>query len=220
MKRREAGFSFIEILVVMGIISVLVSMVVVFIPKIVEKQNQTKSKDNVHNLIMMLISRKDKGGWPPYNGKNFHLSLVATQTVDIRNVQNLEVFFSPGDTHFTLAKAGGADKYKELEGKQGKAALKAGQDFHELTSYAGRRNNGEYEITSDQESQDTIIICDDDDGPVHHSGGIIVGYTSSKCLYLEWEELDMPKPNDADHPDPFLGDQASNDMLRRLSSGS
>jgi prepilin-type N-terminal cleavage/methylation domain-containing protein len=215
--RREAGFSFIEILVVMGIISVLVSMVVVLIPNLQERSRQTKSKDNVKNMVTMMLGRrtqKTTGGWPPYSGKNFVLSLVATRQIDIRNPQNLETLFSPGDAVFTLERTD-KDRYKDVT----KDALKNGTDFHELTSYAGRRNgpnDREYLITPDQEKIGTIIICDDDEGPLHHPDGIVAGYTNAAVRFLEWEELDMLPPEDADNPDEFLGDAASHPMLQAM----
>jgi hypothetical protein len=139
---------------------------------------------------------------------------VENEQIDIRNPQNLEILFSPGDENYKFGKVT-VDRYKEIT----KAALKSGQDFHELTSYAGRRNaDKDYLITPDQMKQNTIVICDDDDGPLHHPDGIIAGYSNGNVRFMEWEDLGMRKPEDADHPEPFLGDQASNDNLRKLSS--
>lgn len=216
MKRREAGFSFIEILVVMAIITVLVGAVVVVIPQVLESSNQTGSINNVRNMLDLMINRKVKRGWPQYSGKNFVLSLVATGEIDIRNKANLEVFFSPGDTWYTLEKAT-PERYKDISS----TTLKGGGDFHELTSYAGRRNGpGErdYIITANRESAVTPAISDDDDGPLHHTKGLIVGYTNRQVKFMEWEDLGMPPPADPDNPEAFLGDNAPTDDLRALSS--
>jgi prepilin-type N-terminal cleavage/methylation domain-containing protein len=211
-KRGEAGFSFIEILVVMGIISVLVSMVVVLIPKLQERSNQTKSKDNIKNMITLMLDRQIERGWPRYSGKNFVLSLVATGQLDRRNSQNLEILFSPGDVLYKL-NVTDHDRYQDVT----KEALKAGTDFHEMTSYAGRRNGDrEYLITPDQMQMGTIIMCDDDDGPLHHPGGLCVGYTNGSVKFMEWEDLDMIKPDDPDAPDEFLGDASSHPDLQRI----
>ena len=211
----QAGFSFIEILVVMGIISVLVSMVVVLIPNIQERGRRTKSKDNVRSMITMMIARRTErttGGWPPYNGKNFTLSLIATNQLDRRNSQNLEILFSPGDTLYTLEKAD-QDRYKDVN----KKALKNGTDFHELTSYAGRRNaDREFLITPDQEKMGTMLICDDDEGPLHHPDGVIAGYSNGGARFMEWEDLDMMPPENPDDPEEFLGDNASNEELMKM----
>jgi prepilin-type N-terminal cleavage/methylation domain-containing protein len=211
-KRGEAGFSFIEILVVMGIISVLVSMVVVLIPNLQERSRQTKSKDNVKSMITLMLGRATEKGWPRYSGKNFVLSLVATGQIDQRNSQNLEILFSPGDTLYSL-EAADRDRYADVNKKK----LKAGDDFHELTSYAGRRNGDrEYLITPDQLKMGTMVMCDDDDGPLHHPDGIVAGYTNGAVKFLEWEDLDMVKPEDPDNPDEFLGDASGHEILQKL----
>ena len=213
--RRQGGFSFIEILVVMGIISVLVSMVVVIIPTIQEKARQTKSKDNVRSLATLMLSRRTErvtGGWPRYSGKNFVLSTVAFNLVDARNKQNLEIFFSPGDEEYTLDDVN-PDRYKEVT----KDSLKRQEDFHELTSYAGRRNGDkEFRITPNQEKQGTMIICDDDDGPLHHPDGIVAAYSNGSVRFMPWDEMDMRPPENPDQPEPFLGDEAENDELRKM----
>jgi len=208
---RQGGFSFIEILVVMGIISVLVSMVVVLIPMVQEKSRQTKSTDNVHSMVTLMVSRRtSRGGWPRYSGKNFVLSLVATNQLDRRKKMNLEVLFSPGDVLYKLDDVD-LDRYKDIT----KKALKNGTDFHELTSYAGRRNaERDFLITPDQESLSTIIICDDDDGPLHHPNGIVAGYSNGAARFLEWEDLDMSPPEDPDHPDEFLGDAGEGELMK------
>jgi prepilin-type N-terminal cleavage/methylation domain-containing protein len=214
-RRKQAGFSFIEILVVMGIISVLVSMVVLIIPTIQERSNQTKSKDNVKNMITMMMMRvtsKGVHGWPPYSGKNFVLSLVARGQIDMRRSENLETLFSPGDGNYGL----GLLDIKQYENVK-KDALKRGDDFHNLTSYAGRRNGDkEYRITADQMKMGTLVICDDDDGAVHHPNGIVAGYSDGSVTFKEWDEWDMVKPEDPDSPEPFLGDDASNDELMKM----
>ncbi len=210
--RRDAGFSFIEILVVMGIISVLVSMVVVLIPNLQERSKQTKSKDNVKSMITLMLGRSTEKGWPRYSGKNFVLSLVATGQIDRRNSQNLEILFSPGDVLYSLE-----DADKERYADVTKTALKNSTDFHELTSYAGRRNGDrEYLITPDQLKQGTMIMCDDDDGPLHHPDGLVTGWTNGSVRFMEWEDLDMVKPEDPDNPDEFLGDASGHDMLQKL----
>ena len=104
MNRRQAGFSFIEILVVMAIITVLVGAVVVVIPRVLESSRQTQSINNVRNMLDLMINRQVKKGWQPFNGKNFVLYLVAANEIDRRNKQNLEVFFSPGDRQYMLNK--------------------------------------------------------------------------------------------------------------------
>ena len=214
MQRRESGFTFIEILVVMGIIVVLMGMVAVIVPRAQEKARQTESINNVRNMAIIFSERSIKKHWPPYDGKNFILSLVALKLVDIRNPDNLAIFFSPGDEWITLDKAT-PERFSDVT----KQALKSGQDFHELTSYAGRRNaDRDYHITSDRMKMVVPIICDDDEGALHHPDGLVMGFTDGAAKFVEWEDLEMAPPEDANDPEPFLGDNATVEKLRALSS--
>ncbi len=217
MKRREAGFSFIEVLVVMGIIVVLMGMVAVVVPRVREQSKQTQSTNNVKNLVTLLIDRSIRKSWPRYDGKNFHLSLLATGSIESSNADNLAVFFSPGDTLYTLDFAT-PERFKDVTTQ----ALKAGTDFHDLTSYAGRRNSGadrEYIITPHKEQIVVPIVSDDDDGPVHHPDGMVIGYTNGSVKFKTWmDDLGMSAPEDPDEPEPFLGDEATVEELRGLSS--
>ena len=128
--RPQGGFSFIEILVVMGIITLLASMVVVIIPIINERAARTKSQDNVKNLVMMMQAMSTNiSQWPPYNGKNFVLAPLAHGIHSADSPSGLEVFFSPSDPQY---KTSGVDieRYRGIT----KQKLKNGDDFHELTS--------------------------------------------------------------------------------------
>lgn len=212
-RRSQAGFSFIEILVVMSIIVVLVGMVTVIVPRAQEQARRTESLNNVRNMVQALSSESLTKNWPPYSGKNFTLSLIPRGIVDIRNPDNIEIFFSPGDRIFTFDKVG-PDPYKEVTAK----ALRDGADFHNLTSYAGRMNaDDDYVITAGDEQMVSPIISDDDEGALHHPQGMVIGYTNGTAKFVEWGDIGMAAP-DEKSPEPFLGEQAPVDLLRTLSS--
>ena len=216
MQRRQAGFSFVEILVVMSIIVVLAGMVTVIVPTIQEKGRQTDSLNNVRNLALLLTGEKSDRGWPPYNGKGFVLSLVPAGHIDARNKDNMRVFFSKGDAtlRFDLVDP---EQYREISFQ----ALKQGSaDFNELTSYAGRRNaEPEYRITPDKESMVVPIICDDDYGNLHHPRGMVMAFTDGSTRFVQWRDLDMAPPEEVDgEVDPFLADDAPVDKLAGLSN--
>jgi hypothetical protein len=208
----QAGFAFIEVVIVVVVIKLLVALVITLLPRVSESSRRVQSINNVRNLLDLTIMRQIRRGWPHYDGKNFVLHVVAAGDIDVRNRQLLEVFFSPGDTLYSLGRVD-VERYKEIN----VTSLKHG-DFHELTSYAGRRNaDKEFVITADQEARGVPVICDDDDGPLHHRDGIIVGYTNRSVRLMEWEELGIEPPDPRD-PEPFLGDAATTDELRALSS--
>lgn len=220
MRRRQAGFSFIEILVVMGIISVLVSMVVFFVPMIQERARRAKSADNVKGLLQFFLA--DGLGvskpWPAYNGKNFTLWLVAANKIDRRDDKQLQILFSPGDQWHTWDKAGGIKSYETLSLE---ALRTENSEFLKLTSYAGRRNKEkEHLLTSSELSKGAIVLCDDDDGPLHHKDGLVVGYSSGQARFVEWSDLGMGPPATPDDPTGLLGDNSPNDDLKHMSSGN
>jgi prepilin-type N-terminal cleavage/methylation domain-containing protein len=217
-KRRQAGFSFIEILVVMAIISVLVSMVVFLVPMIQEKAKKTKSTDNVNGLLKFYIAAGAgiEKAWPPFNGKNFVLWLVATGKIDKRDDKQLRILFSPGDTKYTWDQL--QTGLKEYEKVTKDRLATSSEDWLQLTSYAGRRNHDQgHTLTSDELSKGAICICDDDDGDLHHKDGLVCGYTSGQSRFVEWDDFDISKP-DPKHPEGLLGDNSPNEDLKHMSS--
>lgn len=214
--RTERGFSFIEILVVMGIISVLVSMVVVIIPTIQENAAQTKSSDNVKQLSTMMLARAVKKGWKtfPYSGKNFTLAPIAHKDLEASEASNRAVFFSPNDI------LDGNTAEDEVWNSITKKSLKQGaEDYSDCTSYAGRRNGErEYAITASDMKKGVIILADDDVGPLHHPAGFVAAYSNGRAAFVEWDEYGLTEPEDDRNYDPWLGENAKNDDLAALSS--
>jgi prepilin-type N-terminal cleavage/methylation domain-containing protein len=220
MKRREAGFSFIEILVVMAIISVLATMVVMIVPKVQEKAKQTKSMDNVSSMVKLYLAADIpvRKSWPGMNGKNFVLWLVANGHISKKNKENLGLLFSPGDQWYTLDKV----STKDYEPVTMQALQSEGHDdFKRLTSYAGRRNKERaHTIRPSEQEEGALIICDDDDGPLHHAKGMILGFSNGSARFMEWGELDLGEGPDEDNPEGLLGDSAQNERLKHMSSGN
>lgn len=216
MKRRQAGFSFIEILVVMGIISVLVSMVVVLVPYIQEKGKRTKSIDNVRSMGVYFVGAGTglERSWPKYNGKNFVLWLVASNQIDRRDEKQLLILFSPGDADLTFPGK------KEYEGLTLESLKNSNPDYLQLTSYAGRRNGErEHVLNASEQSKGAPIMCDDDTGSLHHKAGLVIGYVGGSAKFVEWADLGIPPP-DVEKPEGILGDNSPNEDLKHLSSGN
>ena len=214
MRHHASGFFLLELIIAILIAILLASMGAVAVPKVQDQSRQVESLNNVRNMAQIMTERSIGRGWPKYDGKNFVLSLVAYSIIDPDNPENLRVFFSPADVWYSHA-ATDHERYKEIT----REALKAGQDFHELTSYAGRRNGDrEYMLTAVLLRRVVPIICDDDDGPLHHREGLVMAYSDGRAKFVTWEELGMLEQDDPDNPEPFLGDNAPVEALLGLSA--
>ena len=164
------------------------------------------SKDNLRSIVTLMIARRmgrSTGGYAPYSGKNFVLSLIATNLLDRRTPQNLEILFSPADRALSLAKVG-LEPYKEIT----KKSLKAGMDFHALTSYAGRRNGErDWVITPDSEKVGTALVAD-----LSFPDMALVGFTNGSVRAMDREALGLGPE------DPIVvGDDSKSEILRALS---
>lgn len=214
MRDRRNGFFVLELLIALVIAILVTSMGAVAIPKVQDESRRVESMNNVRNMAQILTERSFGKGWPRYSGKNFVLSLVARNIVDPDNPDNLRIFFSPADVWYALGAVDPA-RYAEITPQ----ALKEGRDFHELTSYAGRRNaDREYMLTANLLRRVVPIICDDDDGPLHHRDGLVMAYTDGRAKFVTWDDLGMLEPEDPDDPEPFLADDAEVEALQGLSS--
>jgi len=174
---------------------------------VADREGMVKSKDNIRTMLTLLISRRIgrvSGGYPPYSGKAFVLSLVVTRQLDLRKKANLEILFSPADKRHALAKVDFA-RYQDVT----KDSLKKGTSVvTDLTSYAGRRNaEPEHLVTSDQEKVGTPLIAD-----LHFPDMAIVGFSDGSVRVMDRKELGLgPK-------DPIVaGDASKSELLRQLS---
>jgi prepilin-type N-terminal cleavage/methylation domain-containing protein len=214
MRRCQTGFTFIEILVVMGILVTLMGMVAVVVPHVQEQARRAQCTHHVRQLANLYAARATgRPAWPLFDGKRFVLAAVASGWVDATNPQNLEVFFCPGDVIHTLEEADLA-VYRGLT-PAGLAAI----DPRPLTSYAGRRNQDpDHRVTAARLKAGAPLFCDDDDGALHHTDGLVVGYANGQARFVTYAELGMAPPEDENDPRPFLGDAATAPALQGLAS--
>jgi len=123
------------------------------------------------------------------------------------------VLFSPNDVYFTLAMAD-IERYDDVT----REALRAKEDFRELTSYAGRRMAEKRYWATGTPERSPMLICDDDEGPLHQLDGLVVGFMDTSVRFMTWGDLGIFQPDDPDDPDPFLGEDAAANELGALSS--
>lgn len=156
--------------------------------------------NNARNLALILSMLAERRGWPPYGGRNFVLSLVANRSIDIRNPDNLPIFFCPNGHE-----AGNAPERADYE-KVTKEAL-AWRRFPRLTDFAGRRNDEtEYALKGDESDADEPILA------CRWHDGVVVGFGNGRARYLDRDDLGL-----APEEPIVFGAGSSSALLRKLS---
>ena len=154
--------------------------------------------NNVRQMSTILSELARDREWPPYDGKNFVLSLVVDGVIDPTRVKNLELFFCPEDERHRLDEAG-LERFRQLAPE-----LLLERRFPELTSYAGLRREGR---AAYQASGVVPII-----GCRHDFDGVALGLSNGSARYLDREDLGLGRD------DPLVfGEASPSPLLRHLS---
>jgi len=155
--RRTAGFSLIEILVVITIIGLLMTLAFGPVQNALEAGRVTKCMANLRGIgqsFGIYRNQRNKGRWPQESGIRFLLTLVKHKQIDGKNT---EVFLCPGtnDRNDTGPSGEDGSSYDDWDN------LDPG-----TISYAGRDQAGS-PIKGGDESQ-IIIASDDNEGRPNH----------------------------------------------------
>ncbi len=197
---------FVRIFVGVILVGLAALFLIALMPRVSKPHLRSPARDNIRTMLVFMIGRRAEkvtGGWPAYSGKNFVLSLVATNQLDRRNAQNLEVLFPPSMRE--QFEALDLDEYKQVT----KANLQT-RRFPHLTGYAGRRNaDPEFAMNAEREKRGVVLIAD-----LTHPDGILVGMSNGAVYLMEWEDLDLPPPSGP----VVVGPKAQHPMLRALSN--
>jgi len=208
MRRREEGFTLIEILVVITIIAALVGMVTLIIPIGQEKKNQVTCQNNLRQIGGLLATMQAGQGFKSYNGAAFLLQ-VAEQVND----EDLKVFTCPGEQNPDATKpdSGTADFItmyrKELNLKEGKVEDK-------MCSYAGP-NFKDFPVNPTS-TKTRLWGCDKCRGAVpHHKDGIAVLFANSaKVELIKFTDL---VGYDAEAGQVVVGPNSGDDRLKSMT---
>ena len=155
--RARAGFSLIEILVVIAIISLLATLGVRAALNAREAGTVTKCRDNLHQMgqVMLLYhDQRNKGHWPKESGIRFLLKLYAVKELSGRNS---ETFLCPGTEDVNDGGPSGepGSSYDDWDNIDSASI-----------SYAGRDQQGSPIKGSDLSS--IVIAADDNEGRANH----------------------------------------------------
>lgn len=154
--------------------------------------------NNVRMICTILDERAHEHGWPPFEGKNFVLSLVADGVIEPGFEKNLEIFFCPRDAERLFSDIGVA-RYRELT----PAALRE-RRFPELTSYAGPLLEGG--VAAHASRVVPILGCR------HHSDHVVIGYSDGTARSFDRSDLGL-EPGEA----IVFGPGSTSPLLRGLS---
>lgn len=154
---RPAGFSLIEILVVITIIGLLITLAVGPVQNAMEAGKVTSCRKQLADLGVALKAWKEqrnKGRWPKESGMRFLLTLYRTGEVSGRNCQK---FLCPGtpDANDTGASGEVGSSYEDWENLDSTTI-----------SYAGRDQEG-FPIKGGDESL-IVVAADDNEGRPNH----------------------------------------------------
>lgn len=162
--------------------------------------NRYEATNNARNLAIILSERAPRRGWPPYGGKNFVLALAARRLIDIRNPDNLEVFFCrhPDDERPRSTQ----EDYEDVT-----IDTLARRRFPHLTDFAGRRNDEPaYRLADDAHEKSEPILG------ARVGEHVVVGFSDGAARLLDRDALGL-QPGD---PIVF-GEESTSPLLRPLS---
>ncbi len=189
---REAGFTLIEIMIVMAIIVTLVGLVSVGVPKILEHQDKLKCQNNLKEIGQLLITRRSDKGWPSDRGAGFLLRSFLEET---ELQKNPEVYICPGDDAHAFKDLSSEDYRDELlkllekyDGNKPENRMNSALPEN-MISYAGRLR------AVPKEGNDKVPLACDRQGEfgeeMHHKGGINVLYEGGGVSFRERDYFDI-----------------------------
>ena len=156
--------------------------------------------NNARYMAIIFSERSRKRDWPLYGGKNFVLALVAHKLIDIRNPDNLEIFFcpEPGEQRTRPTREAYERVTKETLTRR---------RFPELTDFAGRRNDEPaYRLRRDEDAAvEPILACVLGDI-------VVVGFSDGAVRRMDRDDLGL-------EPDAEIvfGEASASPLLRKLS---
>jgi len=179
----EAGFTLVEILVVITIIAALIGIVAAIIPQAQQASRKVQCANNLHNIGGMLVQRQTGKGLGSRGGAAL---LLQVYKLGMIRKGDEKVFICPGDKIARGQDPENPDFVKRYDN------IDLDNIDPLIISYAGR-NRKNYPIKADsREKQAWACDCQGDDGRSgHHQGGLNVLYDDGSVVFLDNEALGL-----------------------------
>jgi prepilin-type N-terminal cleavage/methylation domain-containing protein len=205
-RRREAGFTLVEILVVITIIAALIGLVATVVPKAQAANRRTQCANNLRNIGQAILVRLSENKPLGTQGGSAML-LNMYKNGGIRKGDE-RIFLCPGDILIRQQDTSNADFMK------GYSTFTLDNFDPLLISYAGR-NLKQYPLRLDlNEKLELAVDCQGADGTNgHHPHGVNCLYDDGSVLFLDREALGM-----ADNMEEpiVVGPTSANETLRKF----
>jgi prepilin-type N-terminal cleavage/methylation domain-containing protein len=203
MRRRQQGFTLIEILVVIAIIATLVAAVSVTVPLVQERNRRLGCQRNLKELgTLFLTYQQEKQGKPRYDGASMFLYFRVSKS-DVQKGQET-VFTCPGDQSVTPPTT------PELQAKYDEIDLT--NPPADVCSYAVRDFTN-YPMSMDSKELE-IIACDkqgNDGRTAHHQDGLVILYKDGSSKFMDRDSLGLS----AEAP-IVVGPGSEHDLLKKV----
>ncbi len=159
-RHRSAGFTLVEILVVITIIAMLISLAVPYLISAQDSAKSTVCRNQLSSIAKSLSiwkNDRNKGRWPKESGIRFLLVLARDGMVEEKD---MKVFLCPGEGIQQ------DDNITETDKTPGSAYKDWDAITSQMISYAGRDTKN-FPILSTKEGAE-VIAADDNEGRANH----------------------------------------------------
>jgi prepilin-type N-terminal cleavage/methylation domain-containing protein len=207
MRKREQGFTLIEIMVVIAIIAGLVTAVSVVVPLAQERAARGEAMRHLSQLGVLYQQEKmDKGGRPRFDGAALWLSYRVLPAGGIKEKQE-DLLFDPRDPTALRPRSDEERKaYNDID-------LKDPEQWKDKTSFAAR-DFSTYPLGAGAGRDLQIIGClrqGSDGRTPHYEEGLIVLYEDGSVKFEDLESLGMSRGQEI-----VVGPDSSHEALSKV----
>lgn len=203
MRRRELGFTLIEILVVIAIIATLVAAVSVTVPLVQERNRRLNCQRNMKELgTVFTLYQQENQGRPPYDGVSMFLYFRVKDSAIKEGQETLLI--CPGDNQAVNPTT------PELQSDYDDIDLS--NPRNNMCSYAVRNFTDHPLLRESKKIQ--IVACDRqglDGRTAHHDNGLVILYDDGAAKFMTREDLGLSRD------DPIVvGPGSEHELLKQV----